>query len=118
MSALSDGIHEQIGAAYKRMAERGYRPEAPGDILRQITVPTEELDLDQEASDYAVRWWAEEDGNGGEFFVGYTNFETRPATIYAIEAVRLLAEGDLHQNMAALLLTMALDNVLEAERGG
>jgi hypothetical protein len=96
----------QIAAAYRRMAaEARYRPAAPSDGLGGITVPVEQLDLDAEAIRYARNWWAEEDER--RFWIGCCHWPTRPATIFAIEAARLLCAGDGHGDHAHQLLRMA-----------
>lgn len=95
----------QLEAAYRRMVEKGrYRPAAPSDGLGNITVPLAELDLDAEAREYAGEWWKQEDALN--FFVGCCNFPTRPATVYAIEAARLLcgAQDDTARRMLELAL--------------
>jgi hypothetical protein len=79
------------------MAEAKYRPAAPSDGFGNITVPIQELDIDAEAAEYAENWWAEEDEL--MFAVGCCNFSTRPATIYAIEAARLMCGGDLGKRL-------------------
>jgi hypothetical protein len=112
MSVFPRGCREQIEDAYRRMADEGrYRPAAPSDGLGNITVPLESLDLDKEASEYARRWWAQEDEC--EFRVGCCNYPTRAATIFAVEAARLMCSAD---DAAALrLLQMA---VAEVEQHG
>jgi hypothetical protein len=84
--------YEQIVDTCKRMADEArYRPAAPSDGLGNITVPSEELDLEAEADKYARRWNQEEDSR--DFHVGVCNFPTRPATIFAIEAARSMCGG-------------------------
>jgi len=73
---------EQIQAAYRRMAEGArYRPAAPSDGFGNITVPFEDLNLDEEAAKYAARWMTEEDE--GVFRLGCCDFSTRAAAIFA-----------------------------------
>ncbi len=99
---------DQIGCAYRRMAAKArYRPAAPSDGLGNITVPVEELVLDDEAERYARHWTSEE--NEGAFYIGCCNYSTRPATIFAIEAARLLCGGA--DDVARDLLRMALDDL-------
>ncbi len=106
---------EQIAETYRRMAEEGrYRPMAPSDGFGNITVPVEELDLDAEARDYAVRWTREEDV--AAFHIGTCNYATRPVMILAVEASRLTCSGDADQD-ALTLLRMAvaeMERVIEA----
>ena len=94
---------EQIIRAYKKMS-KFYRPMAPSDGFGNITVPVEDLDLDQEALEYAKKWDEEEDKM--EFHIGCCDFPTRPATIYAVEAARLLcgAENDTARKLLQLAL--------------
>jgi hypothetical protein len=96
----------QIANTYRRMAQEGrYRPAAPSDGFGNITRPVEELDLDAEARAYAARWWAQEDDR--HFWVGCCNYTTRAATIFAIEAARLLC-GCSGEGHALRLLKMAV----------
>ncbi|MBB4663171.1 hypothetical protein [Conexibacter arvalis] len=103
---------QQIIATYGRLAsEAHYRPMAPSDGLGNITVPEEELDLEAEATDYMQRWDDEEDN--GRFYIGTCNFETRPATIFAVEAARMLCATE--DDTALRLLRMAVAE-LEAQQ--
>ena len=70
------------------------------------------MDLEREARDYARRWWKEEDNL--KFFVGCCDFDTRPATIFAIEAARNMCAGVLGSRVALRLLKMAVKQ-LEGE---
>lgn len=112
MSIFPTDCYEQIADTYRRMANEAlYRPAAPDDGLGNITVPLESLDLNVEADAYARRWWAQEDEC--EFRVGCCNYPTRAATIFAVEAARLMCGAN---DAAALrLLRMA---VAEVERHG
>jgi hypothetical protein len=107
---MSSSIRSQIGDAYERMAvEARYRPAAPSDGFGNITVPQEELDLEQERWSYAERWWDEEDNF--DFFVGCCNGATRPATIFAVEAARNLCCGTPGDTVALRLLRMAVQEL-------
>ena len=107
MTAPTD-IRAQLEATYRRMALEGrYRPAAPSDGLGNITVPPEQLDLDAEARAYAASWWADEDRM--EFAVGCCNYPTRPATVFAIEAARLLCGAN--DDGARRMLRLALDEL-------
>lgn len=107
MSTVTTSIVRQIEAAYIRMAEDArYRPAAPSDGVGNITKRIEELDLLAEANTYAARWWTEEDDH--DFFVGCCNYVTRPATIYAIEAARLMCGGSDANPYALRLLRLAM----------
>ena len=106
-------VFEQIATAYKIMAAKArYRPAAPSDGLGNITVPGNELDLSREALQYADDWWGSEDGLDSR--IGCCNFETRPATIFAIEAARQMCSGNGGNATALKLLKLAvkeLENV-------
>ena len=109
---------KQIVDSYKRMAVVSrYRPGAPSDGLGNVVVPLEDLDLEQEALQYAATWNAEE--NAREFHVGVCNFPTRPATIFAIEAARNMCGAE--DQLALRLLRMAvseLERQLEPQADG
>jgi hypothetical protein len=72
-------------------------------------VPVEELDLDEEAYEYAERWNAEEDR--GDYSIGSAHGEYRPAIIWAVEAARLLCGGVGSEENAVILLRMAADAI-------
>jgi hypothetical protein len=98
--APPDDIAAQLGRAYRTMAARArYRPSASSDGLGHITG---RLDMGRECRDYAADWWAEADSL--VFHVGCCNFETRPATVYLIEAARALcgASDGLARDMLRL----------------
>jgi hypothetical protein len=104
---MSKELFEQIASAYREMSsEARYRPAAPSDGFGNITVPAEELNLEKEAAQYAKNWWAEEDNL--KFFVGCCDFQTRRATIYAIEASRNMCGGKRGDATALRLLKMAV----------
>jgi hypothetical protein len=104
---LTPGIEEQIGRAYRRMAEF-YRPAAPSDGFGNLAVPQEELDLDAEAREYTQRWWEEE--NNGNYWIGSCNHATRPATIYAVEAARLMC-GVADNEVVLRVLRLAISEL-------
>jgi hypothetical protein len=105
--------HAQIDAVYRRMAaEAQYRPAAPSDGFGNVTKPAEELDIDAEARRYARAWTAQEDA--GRFLVGCCDYRTRPATIFAIEAARLLCSGADGNRHARRLLAMAVAELEDA----
>lgn len=110
-------VADQIAGAYRLMASRcRYRPAAPSDGFGHITVPPNELDLDAECLDYARQWWAEEDDL--KFYIGCCNYDTRPATIFAIEAARNLCAGSDGDELARKLLEMALEAMGERGKPG
>lgn len=107
---MTTSLGEQLTEAYKRMArEARYRPAAPSDGFGNITVPEDELDLEAEARDYAVSWWAEEDQQ--YFWLGCCDFVSRPAAVFAVEAARNLNAGTIGKQTAIALLKMALRDV-------
>lgn len=110
---LPGEVDRQIRAAYRRMVALGYRPAAPSDGIGNITVPLDELDLDAEAEAYARDWWEQEDDY--QFVIGCCNHPTRPATILAVEAARLLCSG-FADDLALTLLVQAVDELRRARR--
>lgn len=89
---MREDIQEQIRVAYRRMAaEAHHLPTAPGDGFGNITVPVEELDLEDEADKYAQRWAQEEDDR--QLTLGSANQRTRPATSFTVEAGPLDVPG-------------------------
>jgi hypothetical protein len=108
--SLPTNIRKQIESAYRTMAEEGrYRPAAPSDGLGNLAVPVEELDLQAESAQYAEEWWAEEDSQS--FDIGCCNHDTRPATIFAIEAARNLCAGTSGNAAALRLLKLAVKDL-------
>ncbi|MCP4201872.1 MAG: hypothetical protein GY769_08060 [bacterium] len=108
-------VREQIKEAYRCMCrEARYRPKAPGDGFGNITVPPEELDMEAEAHAYAKSWWNEEDKQ--DFWIGCCDFETRPETIFALEAARLLCGAE--REPALRLLQMAAKGLKQKKRPG
>jgi hypothetical protein len=112
--SLTRDTADQLDRAYREMAAKArYRPCAPSDGFGHITVPSAVLNLDAECADYACGWAAEEDTL--QFRIGCCNFDTRPATVYAIEAARCLCGGASGNDVARRLLQMAID-VLDSQR--
>jgi hypothetical protein len=104
---LNDHTRDQIEGAYRAMArEASYYPAAPSDGHGTIA---EEVNVDREAREYAERWWNEE--NTGDYVVGSCSSSTRPATIYAIEAARLMCAGTPGDVFALRLLRMAVEEL-------
>lgn len=105
MAGLTRNTAVQLCMAYLRMAaEARYRPAAPSDGCGNSTVPLAELDINAEALDYAQRFSAEEDAQ--TFNLGCCDFPTRPAAVFAIEAVRCLMGCE--PDIALRLLRMAV----------
>jgi hypothetical protein len=95
---------EQVVEAYLLMAERArYRPAAPSDGFGHITVPLAELDIDEEAREYAQRFWDQEDDKW--WFIGCANFAQRKAMVYLVEAARACCSAD--PALAANLVDLA-----------
>jgi hypothetical protein len=111
-------IFEQIRSAYKMMGEKAkYRPAAPSDGMGNITVPTETLNIEKEAANYAQRW--RKDENNFTFSIGNSSFSTRRASIFTVEAARMMAIGTLGDRTALKLLRMAvkeLDAAIKKEQ--
>lgn len=106
MTSLTPEVAEQLHAAYRAMAQARYRPAAPGDGCGNITVPLEDLDLEDEARRYAEAWWTEEDDMS--FTIGCAHYPTRRALVYCVEAARLLCAGRDGMPWAAKLLRLAI----------
>ncbi len=96
---MRDTTREQIEDIYTEMAH----------MLDYRARPTtgERENITEEAADYAKVWNAEEDT--GTFTIGLCNFETRPATIKAIEAARCLC--GTADNTALALLKSAVEDL-------
>jgi hypothetical protein len=112
---IPEGVYQQITDAYRAMgtmSPKAYRPMAPSDGMGHITAHEAELDLNNEAHRYAAQWWADEDRH--TFWVGCCNYPTRAATIYAVEAARLMC-GAAPKKLIAALLGMALDALRRSE---
>jgi hypothetical protein len=96
--------------------EADYRPAAPGDGMGNISQSDSQLEdpemLDAEAWRYAKRFQKEEDTRN--FYIGVTTYSMNRATVYTIEASRLLcaAQGET----AAKLLRMAIKELEEVAR--
>jgi hypothetical protein len=103
---MRPNTHEQIKATYRRIAQEArYRPTAPSDGLGNITIPFEDLDLEEEAETYAQRWTDEEDAR--RYSIGTCNYSTRPATIFAVEAARCLCGVNDDAGLALLRMAVA-----------
>lgn len=99
---------QRFAEAYKMLAELGYRPAAPNDGFGHITVPQAELDLDQEAREYARRFAKEEDTD--HFWAGCTDYTSNRAAVLALEAFRLMNAGRLQdQSIVPKLLRKAAE---------
>jgi hypothetical protein len=110
---LHEPRFQRFREAYLRMAKDAkYRPQAPGgghvDLSRGEL--RDKARLDREASEYAIRFAAEEDTL--KFWTGVTDFETNRAFVWTIEAARALAGA--HPKLALKLLEMAAEDVRQA----
>lgn len=104
---IPNDVARQIAAAYARMVLKAkYRPAAPSDGFGNIP-PWAASVLPDEAHKYATQWWKDEDAR--TFFVGCCNHPTRPASIFALEAVRCMCAGE--DKVARSLLDMALSDL-------
>jgi hypothetical protein len=84
-------VHQQVASAYRVMAAKaGYRPEP-------------------KSRGYVREWWASEQSQ--TFEVGCCDMETRRATIYAVEAARLMCAGLAGQDSALALLKLAVEEL-------
>ena len=98
---------ERFQDAYRHMAAIGYRPAAPSDGMGTITVPLEQLDLDDEARRYARRFIAEE--HTRTFWLGVTDYTTNRAFAWTVEAARLMCAGPMVRgDLVPRLLRLAL----------
>jgi hypothetical protein len=109
----------EIGAAYRAMAEVGYRPAAPSDGFGNITVPLAETDIDQEVQQYARRFVDEEESD--TYWAGCTHGEFLRAAVWTLEAFRLMNGGrfwgddERGPTLVPTLLRMAADEYQRAE---
>jgi hypothetical protein len=91
-----------------------YRPAAPSDGFGHITTPLEDLDLHQEARDWAIARSAETDTRS--FFIGVPNYNHNRAFLYAIELARMCCSSDTRAALRLLaLLTDELHTIQEQE---
>jgi len=112
-------VHMQLLSAYLDMVEKAhYRPAAPSDGMGNIVEDEPESLADARARlylegyEYANDWWDDEEEM--EFYVGCCNFSTRPASVFALEAVRCMAGGNEGNATAERLLQMALKSLQDA----
>jgi hypothetical protein len=102
--ALPAEIKQQIGEAYRAMVKKGHRAADP------------ELTIEQEVDAYAKHWWAME--NADKLFLDGVNcdMDTRKASIFALEAVRLMCAGAYGHPEARKLLEMAVEECKQYEK--
>jgi hypothetical protein len=104
--------YDRISQAYLAMRNAGYRPAAHRDGLGSVDLPagemTDQPTLKAHAQDYAKTFLQEEASL--HFHIGYSNYETNRALVFAIEAARLLCCGDADR-LAVKLLGMAIDEI-------
>jgi hypothetical protein len=107
----------RFAEAYVAMAGAKYRPAAPGDGYGSINLTDEQMAdpdvLAAEAVRYAVRFGREDDEC--MFNLGCTDYATNRASVFAIEAVRLLAGGTDGQPYALKLLSLATREIRQAK---
>jgi hypothetical protein len=70
--------------------------------------------LEREAFEYAQRFLGDE--KSGDWYLGYTNYSTNQVSMFAIEAVRLLAGGTMFDARALQLLEMAVKELRQVIR--
>lgn len=110
MHSLNSDCREQIENTYKLMAKKGkYQPEAPSDGYGNIDWDAVKP-LDEEAADYADKWWAREDTN--QLVIdGYANFPFRPAQILALNAAQLCCGAYDAKDSIKRMLRLALKSL-------
>jgi hypothetical protein len=102
---IPERCEAQVVDAYLKMAEHArYRPQAPSDGFGHITMPLAELDIDEEAREYAQAFWDSESESW--WFIGCANFTQRTAMVYFIEAARACCSSD--PDLARDLATLAI----------
>jgi hypothetical protein len=111
---MSDPRLRRFRAAYVEMVRTArYRPQAPEDGFGNILLTRAELEdqsrLEAEATSYAIRFLREEDS--GSWHLGYSDFSTNRAFMWAIEAARQLATGTSGRATALKLLQMAATEI-------
>jgi hypothetical protein len=116
---MSEQSYQKIARAYVAMAEQaGVRPNAPSDGFGNISLTLEEIEdrerLGREAGDYAIRFMKEEDSRG--FSLGVSDFETKQAFVWTVEAARALAA--VENRVALRLLKMATKDLERAMKEG
>jgi hypothetical protein len=115
---MSETSSDRIAEAYVEMAKRvKYRPQAPGDGFGEVSLSEEELaDEDRllnESYAFADRFIREEETRA--FWIGCSDFRTKRAFVYTIEAARMLATGSIGITRALKLLSMALKDARQAD---
>ena len=105
---IEESEYRQVAEAYERMVREGrYAPAAPSDGFGNSPPGVEDDDLEAQQARYAERWNAEE--NSVTFYIGVCNYRTTMATIFAVEAARLMCGGG--DEIAARLLRMAMSEL-------
>lgn len=106
---MEEEVYRQIKEAYQAMVKAGYRPamSALAD-LENIPVTIKEI------KEYARNWLKEEDQLN--FLIGCCDDPTRKATIYAVEAARLMCGGVFGHPYARKLLEMAIEECKQFEK--
>jgi hypothetical protein len=82
---------------------------AAPDTVQNIEHAARRMAPDGDAQAFAQEWIEEEDSH--VFFLGFTNYPTAQAAVFAVEAVRLLNAGNEHNADALRLLRMAVEDV-------
>lgn len=109
---------QRFAEAYYLMAPF-YRPCAPGDGMGSIELSPEQLAdplrLRREAMTYAYTFDAEDEAC--LFNLGCTDFVTNRASVFTVEAARMLGSGSGHELTARRLLLMALVELRRSTKG-
>jgi len=114
-----DGEFGRLCEAYLEMAlmYRLHRPAGPSDLVGNLLLDREQIKdiarLHDEAREYARRFIEEE--NTRSFRIGCTNYSTNRATVFTIEAARVLCSA-LDDDLAIRLLQMAIKEIRKSKR--
>jgi len=117
---MTENLVRRYAEAYIMMADGAkYRPQAPGDGFGNINLTDKQLAersrLEAEAIQYGIGFAKDEEGDG--FNIGFTRFETNRATVFAIEAARLMAGCDDERALKLLgLATKELKTVIASRK--
>jgi hypothetical protein len=114
-----DPRYKRFQEAYLKMALHArYRPAAPNDGFGGITLTAAQLKnrkrLYEEAKAYAAEFIKGD--NSCQFWIGCTDFDTNIASVFVIEAARLLCSGVIGDDVAVQLLDMAIDEIKKVQR--
>ena len=83
--------------------------EIPSDVYRQIADAYKKIGVRHVSKDLVATWWQSEES--GDYSLGCSDFETREAMIFTVEAARSLCCGSLGNDQALRLLKMAVKSL-------